>query len=53
MTYEFKLTFLSNNESIFGLVIDKGEFEIKNDNWIPYIRFRVGFLFVTFQIMRY
>ena len=49
---EFKIVFLSKSEIILGLHFDQGEYEKASNNWKPFSRLRIGFIFFTFDFMR-
>lgn len=52
--FEFRLTAVSQNEIIAGLVIDRGERrESENDQWLEFLRLRIGLIFITLDITWY
>jgi hypothetical protein len=51
--FEFKITLLSKSEVIFGLHFDQGEYEKAPDDWKPFNRLRVGFIFFTLEFMKF
>lgn len=44
--FEFKISILSKDECLLGLMFDQGEYNHK-EKWIPFTRFRVGLLFMN------
>lgn len=48
---EFKLTAVSKNEIVAGIVIDRGERrEDETDDWVEFFRLRIGLIFLTLEI---
>lgn len=50
---EVKITFVSNSETLLGLMIDRGEYEVKENTWLPFTRLRIGFIFFTIDFTKY
>ena len=50
---EIKICLFSKAESLLGIMVDQGEFEIgkDSDKWIPFIRVRFGFIFFTLDFV--
>ena len=48
---EFKIVIFSKAESLLGIYFDQGEFEKGDNKWHPYSRFRLGFLFISFDLI--
>lgn len=48
-----KITFISNSETLLGLMIDRGEYEVRENTWLPFTRLRIGFIFFTVDLTKY
>lgn len=48
--FELKIVAISKSEVIMGLVIDNGEVEVKEENWMKFTRIRLGFIFLTIDM---
>lgn len=51
--FEIKIILVSKSESLLGIMMDQGEFEVKPNAWVPFTRLRVGLLFLTFDFIKY
>lgn len=51
--FEIKIIFISKSEALLGMLIDQGEFEVKEGTWIPFTRLRLGLIFVTFDFIKF
>jgi hypothetical protein len=51
--FEIKVNFISKNETLFGLMLDQGEYEMKKEKWVPFTRLRLGFIFITLDLAWY
>lgn len=45
--FELRVAAISKSEIIAGLVVDTGEVEIKEDQWVRFTRLRIGLVFLT------
>jgi hypothetical protein len=50
---QISLALLSKNETLFGLMVDQGEYERTKEVWVPFSRLRIGFIFLTLDVMWY
>lgn len=52
---EVKICLFSKAESLLGIMLDQGEFEVgeNSNNWMPFIRVRIGFIFFTVDFVYY
>lgn len=50
---EISLSLLSKNETLLGLMMDQGEYERTKEVWTPFTRIRLGFIFLTLDVMWY
>lgn len=51
--FEIKIILASKSETLLGLMIDQGEFEVKEGTWVPYTRLRLGLIFITFDFIKF
>jgi hypothetical protein len=50
---QISLALLSKNETLLGLMMDQGEYERTKEVWVPFTRLRLGFIFLTLDLMWY
>lgn len=50
--FEIRITLVSKAESLLGIMIDQGECQHGDDKWIPFVRVRVGIIFLTLDIVK-
>jgi hypothetical protein len=45
--FQIQMTVMSKSESLLGLMFDQGDHQSYEDEWIPFTRVRLGFIFFT------
>jgi hypothetical protein len=51
--FEFKIIFVNQSEILAGVMIDQGQYEKTEDNWINFTRLRIGLIVVSFDFTWY
>lgn len=51
--FEIKITLVSKSESLLGMMLDQGEFEVRQDLWVPFTRLRIGLIFLTIDFVKF
>jgi hypothetical protein len=51
--FEFEIRLFNKAESLLGVMIDQGDYQKKDGEWIEFIRFRIGFIFINFDFVKY
>lgn len=51
--FEIRITLVSKAETLLGIMIDQGECQQGDDNWTPFIRVRIGLIFLTLDFLKF